>query len=369
MHEQITMKNIITAQDGIYKYLYLIFTAGALILLWVVNITLYAENPGFITIAPHPYFIIVIFISALYGYAKAMVSVGIVSLTYFICLMIHIVAVNESFSRFFQYSYFNPFIIFLVFGTIIGMISDRYRKYLHDAGEELSKNNERLEELYNEIKILQTQNSNLKNKLLDEKELVTTLYNIAKKLNTLEFTGLYNAILEMLAEIIDAEKGAVFVIQGDKLLLCSSIGYKSFEEPKIKQEILKNVIEKKSTLSLKDMDSLQKKGKEDIFICGPLCLGSMGEVIGIVIIQELAFIKYTPLTLRMFSLICDWASVCIGNAHYLKRVKDSSEQKQVDEQLRQMMEALVSRYNGPFDFGIASDELTKQIESKIEQGS
>jgi K+-sensing histidine kinase KdpD len=361
------MKNIITTQEGIYKYLYLIFTGGALIVLWVVNITLYVENPGFISIAPHPYLIIVVFISILYGYAKAMVSVGIVSITYFICLMIHIFNANESFSRFFQYSYFNPFIIFLVFGTIIGMISDRYRKYLHDVNEALSKNNERLEELYDEIKILQTQNSNLKNKLLDEKELITTLYNIAKKLNTLNLDDLYSAILEMLEEIIDAQKGAVFIMQGDKFLLCSSLGYKSFEEPKIKQEVLKRVIEKKSTLSLKDFSMLHKKGKENIFICGPLCLGSMGEVIGVVVVQELAFLKYTPLTLRVFSLICDWASVCIGNAHYLKTIKDSSEQKQINEQLDKMMESLSRKYEGPFDFGITSSELLKKIESTIEQ--
>jgi hypothetical protein len=367
MHGLIPMKNIITDQTGIYKYLYLIFTGGGLILLWIINITLFMDNIGFIAIAPHPYLVIVIFIAALYGYAKAMVSVGIVSGTYFICLAVHMISLHESYSRLFQYSYFIPFIVFLVFGTLIGMITDRYRKYLHDAGQALSKNSERLEELYDEIKILQTQNGNLRAKLMDEKELISALYTVAKKLHTLDLDRLYKSILEVLQEMIDADKAAVFVIQGDNLLLCSSVGYKSYEEPVVKQEILRNIIEKKSTLSLRDFSSTQKKGKEDIFLCGPLCLGSGGEVIGLVIVQELAFIRYTPLTLRVFSIICDWASICIGNAYHLKSVKDSSEQKQINEQLSKMMEVLSGRYKGPFRFGMVSAELLRTIESKLEQ--
>jgi K+-sensing histidine kinase KdpD len=369
MHALITMKNIIITQQGIYKYLYLIFIAGALVLFWIINVTLFIDNPGFIDIAPHPYLVVVIFISALYGYAKGMISVGIVSLVYLICLMFHIATVRESFSRFFQYSYFNPFIIFLVFGTIIGMITDRYRKYLQRAKKELKENKERLDELYEEIKIFQTQNNHLKTKLLDEKELITTLYNIAKKLSTLEIDDLYKAILDVGQEVIDAEKGAVFIKQGDKLVLCASLGYKSYEEPKIKQEILKTVIEKKSALSLKDFTPLQKKGKEDIFLCGPLCLGSMGEVIGILVVQELAFIKYNPLTIRTFSLICDWASVCIGNAYMFKSAKDLAEQKQLGEQLGKMMEALSHKYKGPFHFGTASTQIIENMEAKIDKGN
>ncbi len=367
MHALNTMNNIITNQTGIYKYLYLIFIGGAIVLLWIVNLTLFYDNIGFISIAPHPYLIVVVFIAALYGYTRGMVSVGIISGMYLICLTVHIMNSGESLSRFFQYSYFNPFIVFLVFGTIIGMITDRFRKYLADANNALSKNSERLEELYEEINILQTQNANLKAKMLDEKELISALYNVAKNLNTLDIDRLYKSIPEILQEMIDAGKAAVFLLQGDTLLLCSSLGYKSYEEPKVKQEIVKGIIEKKSTLSLRDFTSLQKKGKEDIFLCGPLCLGSGGEVIGLVIVQELEFIRYTPLTLRVFSIICDWASICIGNAYHFKSVTDSAVEKQNDEQLTRMMEALSSKYKGPFSFGTASSELLRAIESKLEQ--
>ena len=224
-----------------------------MILMWTVNLVFFTENPGFVGIPLHPYLLIVLLVACFLGYSRAMLAVGCVTLVYGSCLFFRLMLNAESASRLFQFSYFSPFVGFLLIGTLAGVITDRHKKNLAAVQQKLGKAGQKIDSLKNNLSIEKEKKALFERKCLTERELLTMLYNFSKKLATLNIKDLQEGILDLLAESVEAEKLAFFMLQGDKLVLCSKRGYRAGEEPSPQQAILKMTIEEKRALSLKEI--------------------------------------------------------------------------------------------------------------------
>jgi hypothetical protein len=349
----------------IRKYLFLIITGGGLVLIWAINLIFFLDNPGFVGVALHPYLLLVVIVASLYGFSRAMLASAIVAASYGVCLLCKLLLEVEAMSRIFQFSFFGPFISFLVIGALVGIMTERHKKSIQSAEKELGESYASIENLQHELKMLQEKNSVMKKKCVSERELVTMLYNIAKKLSTLNLREMQEAILDVIVEFADAQKAALYMKQADKLILCARRGYPSSEEPSPPQTLLKMAIEEKRVLSIKEIAGDGKRVQNPVFILAPLSVGTEGEVAGVIWMEEIPFLRYTPLTIRLVTLLADWASLSLANIFAFEALKKKTEERNQKLHLHRIFDSLTQKYNGVFEYGISQTDIEKELGQKL----
>ncbi len=347
------------------KHLLLLVLVGGLVLIWTVNLAFFLDTPGFVGIPLHPYLLIVLSAACFLGYSRAMLAVGCVTFVYGTCLFFKLMLAAEPASRLFQFSYFSPFIGFLLIGTIAGVIADRHRKNLAVAEKKLGDARQKIDSLKNDLGILKDQNALFEQKCLTERELLSMLYGFSRKLSTLNLKDWQEGILDLLAESVQAEKLAVFMLQGDKLVLCARRGYAAAEEPSPPQAILKMTIEEKRALSLKEIAAVGKRVQNPVFISAPVCMGPAGDTAGLVWLEDIPFLRYTPVSLRFVTLVCDWASLSLANIYAFAALKTRNEERNQTVSLSRVFDSLTHKYAGAFDYGASLQDIEREIAQKI----
>jgi hypothetical protein len=347
------------------KYLLWIVVGGGLALIWGVNVLFFTDNPGFVGVPLHPYLLVVLVAACFLGYTRAMVAAGSAALVYGVCLFFRLALHVEPASRLFQFSYFSPFIGFLLIGTLAGAIADAHRKNLAAVEERLAAAGRKIDYLQKEAAVMKEKNALLEQKCLTERELVSMLYNFAKKFSTLNLKELEEGLLEVLAETVEAGKAAFYMLQGDKLVLCARRGYASAEFPQPPQAVLKMTIEEKRVLSVKDLAASGKKVQNPVFVSAPVCLGQEGDVAGLVWFEDIPFLRYTPLSLRLVTLVCDWASLSLGNVYAFEALKKKGEERGQTVSLARVFDALTQKYRGCYEYGAPLSDIENEIGQKI----
>jgi hypothetical protein len=347
------------------KYLLWIVIIGGLALIWGVNVIFFTDNPGFVGVPLHPYLLVVLVAACFLGYSRAMVAAGAVTLVYAVCLFFRLALHIEPASRLFQFSYFSPFIGFLIIGTVAGAIADAHRKNLAVAGEKLSSAQKKIDGLQKDAAVMKEKNALLEQKCLTERELLSMLYSYAKKFTTLDLKELQEGLLDILAEAVEAEKIAFYMLQGDKLVLCARRGYAAAEVPQPPQAILKMTIEEKRVLSVKDLAAAGRKVQNPVFVSAPVCLGEEGDVAGLVWLEDIPFLRYTPLSLRLVTLVCDWVSLSLAQIYAFEALKKKGEERSQTVSLTRVFDALTQKYRGVYEFGAAQSDIETAIGQKI----
>jgi len=326
---------------------FIIETLVGLVLLWIINLVFFASNPGFVGIAPHPYLYLLILITIRYGYAKALVCLGATGASYAITVALTI--------GHWDYALFSPLATFIIFVTLVGIMTDTYRSKLSKSYEQirvLTKIGDGLKTSNDKFKLL---NEELSNRLIAEKSTFTILYKIARKLSTLNTETLIDAIIELVDKVIGSENCALFFIEGNQLVL-----YKAKHKAAVMKnfpghELLNQAIREKKCFSVKDIISVDSGENDEVFLCGPLLAGSEGEAVGIILAQGLDFVKYNPATVRIFTLICDWASIAYANIQQYQLVQESGfsiEAAKYDG----------SEFDGIFQYGITEAQIQEQVD-------
>lgn len=347
------------------KYLFLLVVAGGLVLTWTVNLVFFIDNPGFVGVPLHPYLLIVLVAACFLGYSRAMLAVGCVSLVYGVFLFLKLMLAAEPASRVFQFSYFSPFVGFLLIGTIAGVIADRHKKKLAAVETRLTEAGRKIDLLKNDLGVLKEKNILFEQKCLTERELLSMLYNYARRLSTLNLRDLQEGVLDLLSEAVEAEKLAFFMLQGDKLVLCAQRGYAAAEEPAPPQAILKMTIEEKRALSLKEIAAVGKRVQNPVFISAPVCMGPEGDAAGLVWLEDIPFLRYTPVSLRFVTLICDWASLSLANVFAFQALNKKNDERHQTVSVTRVFDALTQKYKGVFDYGASSSDMEEEISRKI----
>jgi polysaccharide biosynthesis protein PelD len=349
----------------IRTYLFFLVVGGGLILIWAVNLIFFTDNPGFVGVSLHPYLLIVLIAACFLGYSRAMLAVGCVTLVYGICLFFRLMVNAEPASRLFQFSYFSPFVGFLLIGTIGGVIADRHRKNLAAVEKKLGEARQRIDALKGDVAVLKDTNVLFEQKCLTERELLSMLYALSRKMSSLNLKDLQEGILDVLAESVEAQKLAFYMLQGDKLVLCARRGYAASEEPAPPQAILKMTIEEKRALSLKEIAAVGKKVQNPVFISAPVCMGPEGDAAGLVWLEDIPFLRYTPLSLRFVTMVCDWASLSLANIYAFEALKRKNDERHQVVSLTRVCDTLAHKYKGVFSFGASLSEIERDIAQKI----
>ena len=227
-----------------------------------------------------------------------------------------------------------PF-LFIFVGGLLGQISQEKIVRNRDLEENVKRIKGRFSSLEVELQTSEEARRELEKRIVGQLTTITTLYDSAKKLESFQLSEIYFGALDILSEHLGVEKCSLYILENNILTLKAQneLGKQMPIETQTisKTEGLVGVaIESKKVLSIREaLTALEfSKLKGGPLMAGPL-FRKDGSFIGIITIERLPFIRFTPYTVKIFSIILDWLSLSIENATYVQTVQARNIQDEI----------------------------------------
>ncbi len=300
----------------------------------VINLGVMPAQPGFFGISPNPIFAVILLMAARYGFRAGIFSAVLGAITYYLLLTskINVISTRDLVS----WQYAKPAVLFIVVGVIVGILVQRHRNRLVKYEEEndmLRRDNEQLRAGEEELRDV---NVELANRVVGATDTLPMLYKYAKKLNTLDVDGIFTALTELVQEVLKAGRVSVYRLNKHLLELHSRDGRKaSGPQLALEESLWDELITKRKVITLHDLLSRNIQRK-DIFLAGPLTEGAGGDIQAVLVVEQLEFLRYNPATVRLFTVVTDWAANVLGTA---SEYKDNPAELQRQKNKREILRA------------------------------
>lgn len=298
---------------------------AGLVVLVAINYFWFRNNLGFLGVNPHPYWLIVLVLASWYGFVTGL-GVGVLSALTLLAMM----KLNQpalELSTLFEIKNLGLPLLFVSVGLVVGEIGEIQKAKLRS----LQGTYEELQETFNSLKRRYNALNKVKQEMdtwiISQEHTLSTLYDTAQALKSLREDEIYPATLELLRDFIAAEAGSIYLLQGEKLVLTASFGARqSGERPAevaASEGMMGQAIASLETVSLDTMifsENSIRQAESGIVVSVPL-LTSAKQVIGLVNIEKMPFLKFNQQTINMTSLVGDLCGAAIENARTYQDVK------------------------------------------------
>jgi len=316
----------------LYSYLYEIPLFYAILV--ALNYFRFPEYPGFLEINPHPYWLGILLFSFRYGTFAGAITGILSTVTYIIFIWLE--GDRYLFGDF--HFYLLPS-LFIIIGTLIGIGVDKYIQINKKQKKELIKLSGDKIHLYQELKSQRVITNELEKRIVTKTSTLVTLYEGARRLDTVEFEDLYKSIVLFFSKTLDVKEAAIYLKDNNKWKLKRSLGWENEDSwPKeyalndglvglsgsggkvlnIKNFLGKDVERQK--IQVTDSQP-QLDIKRECLMAGPLKKGENGNVIGVFSIQAIPLLSLNSATVNLFSFLLNWASRSLGTAYFFEEMK------------------------------------------------
>ncbi|MBU4388704.1 MAG: diguanylate cyclase [Proteobacteria bacterium] len=296
-------------------------------LLAAINFLWFRHNLGFSGVNPHPYWIVIVPIAARYGFKGGLWAGFLSGLTMIAMMKLNLPDI--SMSEFMEIRYFSQPILFITAGIIIGEIREVQKKRFQDLKTEFNDISAAFENLSERYATLENAKQEIDTRIISQEHTLSTLYEAAQALKSLKEEEIYPAVLNLLKDFIAVGACSIYKLSDNKLQLVTSLGdikgTRQQEAPSDKG-IMGRAILSGETVSINTLMSSKEFSDQkvsDIIISAPL-VNSENEIMGVLNVEEIPFVKFNPQTIRMTSLMADWCSAGIVNARTYKDTKDKN---------------------------------------------
>ncbi|HHM23646.1 MAG TPA: hypothetical protein ENJ23_01235, partial [Bacteroidetes bacterium] len=288
----------------------------------VVNIFLFPDQPGFIGLNPHPYLIAVLLTAGRFGLWEALLSAFAGS----VILAIYVVLESRPFfywGLFLQPTYYISALSFFIAAVIVGEIrrfNKSYERELIKENEALRKQRDRLKE---QLEIITQIKEELENRIIGQEETVHSLYQATKSLETLDEKAFYQALTELTVRFTGAKKVSLYIIDypSETIRCVARYGYpEPLQNPEsfpLYHGIFDVILRANRLLTIKDISDdpahfkIWQKSKHQAFAYVPISMASV--IVGILTIDDISFLKLNISTVRILALIAELAVPALKN--------------------------------------------------------
>jgi diguanylate cyclase (GGDEF)-like protein len=211
---------------------------------------------------------------------------------------------------------------------IVGEIREVQKRKFEELQSDLEGLREAFDQLSRSYETVNKAKQELDTRIISQEHTLSTLYDAAQALKSLQEKEIYPAVLQLVRNFISAEACSIYMLSENRLKLISSSGDPTKGQRKIDADVddgmMGRAFSSGETVSLnffvsaKDFDEHDGSG---IIISAPL-VNSNKQTLGVLNIEKLPFVKFNPQTVRMASLLADWCGAAIENARTYKETKD-----------------------------------------------
>ena len=277
----------------------------------VVNVAACADDPGFVSLRPHPTLFITLLILVRYGLAAGIQAAAVSTIVYGGLLVV--LAEVPTFLYLLSAPYSTPIVVLVPTTVLLGLLVQRHLDRATASEVErdaLERDNATLQ---GEQAKLRDVNVELAGKVVGAEGTVSTLYRYAKELNVKEVVGIFAGCSKLLEEVIEAEAITIWRLEAGELTLAHRSGVEEGGAAQPDRELLDQYFDAGGVLSLHDVPEADRSSSLP-YLAGRLCDGRGGKLVAYLLIEKLPFARYNAETIRLFSMVVEWASTSLSNA-------------------------------------------------------
>jgi diguanylate cyclase (GGDEF)-like protein len=299
-----------------------------LAVLVAVNFLWFSDRLGFSGFSPHPFWLVVLPMAARYGF-KAGATSGLLAGLLLLGLQ-QLDRPHQSWRTLLALSNLTLPILFVGGGILLGEIREAQKKRyqtLVDAFNHLTSAHADLGQRY---EALSRAKQELDTHIISQEQTLTTVYEAAKGLKSLDEEDIFPAVVEIMVDFLAAEACSVYVLTEDRLVLAAGHDpegqFKRRSELIVDEGMVAEAVTSRQSVSLNALTpstNFTDLAAEGIVICVPL-LNSKNQVLGVLNIERLPFIKFNPQTVRLASIIGEWCGSAIENARTYQDTRDKN---------------------------------------------
>jgi len=300
-------------------------------LLLAINFLWYKQDIGFLAIHPHPFWLIILPMAARYGFRAGLFSSLMAAALYLVLTRLGLEYITAH--DLLTYHYLTTPFLFLAVGIILGEMREmQVRKYqkLEFEFTGLRKAHRALQGRYEALNQVKRE---LSSRIISQEDTLSTLYEAAQGLRSLKEAEIYPAILTLLSDYCAAESSSFYVINNDSLNLKDSAGDANHPRSQVialDEGLMGQVLTTGETASINTMigeDDFTAQAGAGILVSVPVSL-TTGELMGVINIEKMPFMKFNRQNLRLLELVADWAGSALDNARTYQK---SNERNVLDE--------------------------------------
>lgn len=282
------------------------------ILIFLIFFQMNPLKENFLFMNIHPLLIVVSLIALRYGNYIGIMSALIASLTYTVA---YLSLGRDLYLFIIDFNYYKFFLMFFLSATVLGRFKDDYDFKMQNKNMEyelLEKDNEELKSEYEKLKFIKEE---LRKQIVGAEYSITSLYEIASTLETLDSEDVYTEVMHILTKFLKAKMISIYTVdeygkflrlklkKGEDKIIANSI--------RVKDHLcFTNVLEQKTVIKNK----IFYENKD--FSC-PLMIGPIlkdDRVIAIINIESMDFEMITEYSYNLFKVIVDWINKALVQA-------------------------------------------------------
>jgi len=293
-----------------------------LVAITAVNLLFFRADPGFVSVSPHPYWIVILLTATRYGFAGGLFA-GIMSALFF--LVFNSLSIPDiELIDFRSLSMWGKPILFFLVGVVLGEMRQLHIREYDAVCEERDAFHDAFDKVKIKYDILSEAKQELDSKILSQESTLGTLYEAAQGLRTLSMDSIYPAVLEILREFMDVEDCSIYLLDGTEFRLDTALRHsKSFlpERVPLGESLMSIAADQKKAVSIRDIASTESM-PGGIIISAPIMADNHSHVVGVLNVEKMPFLKFTSDSVRVAGLVADWCGSSVENATVFAETKD-----------------------------------------------
>ena len=302
-------------------------------LLAVINLLFFPDDVGFRDANPHPFWLIVILIAVRYGALPGYAAGAMSALVYLAFSVLRAGSVIQADILSVQVL-LNP-VLFLLVGGVLGELQESHKRTYKRLAARYDKVETSIRDLAQRYLASMELSRELGRRIADQTSTVMTLYKSAKSLENLEMQTLSSSVLELIASFIDVESCALYLDRDGRFVLEAArpadVDFDRPEELDTTRGILRIVLVERRTATVRDVMPEATPALimgQRLLMAAPL-LSEDGEVMGILTVERMPFLRFTPASVKLFALLSDWASSAFQRALKFQQTRDRNLEDEV----------------------------------------
>ncbi len=293
-----------------------------LMLITVLNMLLFRNDVGFLNVQPHPYWIVVLLISVRYGFLPGFLA-GLSSGLLFLLFRAATIP-DISLLELRSMELWGTPLLFWTTGMALGEIRQGHIREHTATLTKLRDNMTVCETQQKELRALEQAKVEMDTRIFSQEHTLSTIYEAAQALRTLDSESIYMAILDLLRQYLGVEECSIYMLENNVFQLKAS---KRTVSPKpratiaLESEPLWSVYRERRTHTL-DAALRREQQTTGILIATPVLTSSGMEAMGVLVVERMPFLKFNPTSIRMVELISDWCGSSLENALLHKNTRE-----------------------------------------------
>lgn len=307
-HTDITVRG--EGQGHIFVITEIVLGLGAITL---VNFLLFRENLGFVNVAPHPYWLVVLLIPIRYGFFGGVAAGACAALLHMTFQGMEIPGVSTL--EMSSYGFWGLPLFFLVTGTVLGEVRQsqimRERGLIEDYAD-LRSMHERLQKQY---RALSDAKEEVDSRVVSQEQTLSTLYESAQGLRSLEEQQIYPAVLELLRRNVHVRRSSLYLYKDGAFTLAAWLGEGGPPPAEyVAGEGMMTRAVRFGTTQTLNTELFSENRPEGLLISAPVSDIVTGRVFGVINVEDMPFLKFNPGNVKLVSLLADWCGSSLASA-------------------------------------------------------